>query len=148
MIFHTKPADFNPRFEVVSCFFEYAGTFLMLHRQAWKPQGNTWGLPAGKVDSGETKEEAIAREMEEEIGYRCDPKEFIFRHTVYVKYDAYDFVYHIYSLTIDERPDLVINEEEHKSHRWVTPREALEMDLIEDEAPCIHLFYNLESVAQ
>ncbi len=39
----------------------------MVHR----PRYDDWSLPKGKVDAGETDEEAARREVEEETGLRC-----------------------------------------------------------------------------
>ncbi|MBI5061206.1 MAG: NUDIX hydrolase [Candidatus Aenigmarchaeota archaeon] len=61
MIFKIKPKDFNPRFDIVSIFYERDGKFLLLHRLDNKPQGNMWGVPAGKVENGESLEEAMLR---------------------------------------------------------------------------------------
>jgi 8-oxo-dGTP diphosphatase len=36
-----------------------------------RPQYDDWSLPKGKLDEGETWEEAALREVEEEIGLRC-----------------------------------------------------------------------------
>jgi 8-oxo-dGTP diphosphatase len=36
-----------------------------------RPQYDDWSLPKGKLDAGETWEEAALREVEEEIGLRC-----------------------------------------------------------------------------
>jgi len=36
------PENFTPKFEVVSCFVEYKQEILLLQRQDYKPQGNTW----------------------------------------------------------------------------------------------------------
>ncbi|MEI6118972.1 MAG: hypothetical protein WCP92_07315 [bacterium] len=41
MLYKEKPADFNPKFEVVSCFVEYKNEILLLLRQDHKPQPNT-----------------------------------------------------------------------------------------------------------
>lgn len=40
---------------------------LIVHR----PRYDDWTLPKGKLDRGETLEEAAVREVEEETGYRC-----------------------------------------------------------------------------
>lgn len=40
---------------------------LVVHR----PRYDDWGLPKGKLDPGETDEEAAVREVLEETGYRC-----------------------------------------------------------------------------
>jgi ADP-ribose pyrophosphatase YjhB (NUDIX family) len=50
MISKNKPENFTPKFEVVSCFVEYKNEILLLLRQDHKPQGNTYGVPAGKID--------------------------------------------------------------------------------------------------
>jgi 8-oxo-dGTP diphosphatase len=38
---------------------------------AHRPHREDWSLPKGKLDPGESWEEAAVREVEEEIGYRC-----------------------------------------------------------------------------
>jgi 8-oxo-dGTP diphosphatase len=37
-----------------------------------RPQHSDWSLPKGKLDKGETFEEAAVREVEEETGLRCE----------------------------------------------------------------------------
>ena len=37
-------------------------------------RANKWGLPAGRVDEGETMQEGAARELLERTGYKVDPK--------------------------------------------------------------------------
>jgi ADP-ribose pyrophosphatase len=39
--------------------------------------GNLWELPAGLIDKGETPEEAAARELAEEVGFRMEPSALI-----------------------------------------------------------------------
>ncbi len=62
MISRDKPEHFIPKFEVVSCFVEYNDEILLLLRQDYKPEGNTYGVPAGKIDEGETPDKAMKRE--------------------------------------------------------------------------------------
>lgn len=141
MMTQEKPDDFNPKFSIVSCFFEYQGKLLLLHRQDSKPQANTWGVPAGKMEDGESADEAMLRELAEETGYVASHYPPILKCTVYVRYSEYDFTYHIYHLTLVESHTVRINQRSHKNFRWVTPAEALKMDLIQDLDACIELFY-------
>ena len=143
MIYEEKPNIFNPRFEVVSCFLEYNDEILLLHRQDHKPEGNTWGVPAGKVDEGEEIYETIVREIREETGFEIPDKEIKHFTKLYVKYPNYDFIYHIYSTKLDKKQEVNINPNEHKNFKWTTPKNALSMNLIEDLDKCIELFYNL-----
>ena len=144
MIFQKKPEDFNPEIRVVSSFIEKNGLILLLRRQDHKPQGDTWGVPAGKIDDGENKEEAVEREIEEETGLKFPSSEFSHHGKVYVRYPSYDFVYHMFHVQMNGRDGGVkINPEEHKDYRWVKPESSLEMKLIRDLDSCIELFYDL-----
>lgn len=141
MIFFTEPKDFAPKFEVVSCFIEHEGDVLFLHRQDHKPQGNTWGVPAGKVDAGEQLETALLRELSEEIGYELQSSDLKYFDKIFVRYPTYDFVYHMYHHLPKTRPEIRLNPEEHKAIAWVTPQKALTMNLIPDEDVCVKLFF-------
>ena len=46
---------------------------LLLVRRTQEPQAGKWGLPGGFVETGETWQEAGAREMREETGFTIDP---------------------------------------------------------------------------
>ncbi len=47
---------------------EGAVEVLLVHR----PRYDDWTLPKGKLEPGETHEEAAVREVEEETGFRCE----------------------------------------------------------------------------
>ena len=143
MIYKNPPENFNARFEVVSCFVEHEGEILLLHRQNNKTEGDKWGVPAGKKEERETESEAIAREMREETGLDLHSGLFQYFDKVYVRYPDYDFVYHMFTVKLEERPNVLINESEHKNFQWADPQRALELNLIRDEDQCIRLFYRV-----
>jgi len=134
---------FDPQFEAVGCFLECAGEFVLLERQSHKPQGDTWGLPSGKIEVGETPDEAMLREIDQETGHRASPTSLKHVRTVYVRYDdGADFSYHIYRVVLREKPIVRINPDEHKDYKWVLPLAALDMPLIGDLDGCIKLLYS------
>jgi 8-oxo-dGTP pyrophosphatase MutT (NUDIX family) len=65
-IYQNKPEDFKPKFEIVGSFLEWDGKILILHRQDFKAQGNTWAIPGGKIEKDETPIQASIRETYEE----------------------------------------------------------------------------------
>jgi 8-oxo-dGTP pyrophosphatase MutT (NUDIX family) len=101
-------------------------------------------MVAGKVDQGENLTQALIREVEEEIGLVVRPDDLKYFAGYYVRYPNYDYLYHIYHLSLSEKPVLNVNKDEHKDYRWITPKEALKLDLILDEDSCIKWSYNIE----
>lgn len=143
MIYKTEPANFSSRFEVVSCYIEHDGEILILHRQDHKPEGNTWGLPAGKIDEGENEFDAVTREVLEETGLEIEPGDLEYLEKLYVVYPTYQFIFHMFKLPLKERPRIKINDSEHKECQWVKPVDVLKLDLIPDFDECLKIYYNL-----
>ena len=139
MIYKNKPENFNPKFEVVSCFVEYEDEILLLLRQDHKPEPNTYWVPAGKVDAGESLIQSMQRETKEETD--IDLADAIYFDKLFVRYPEYDFIYHMFSRRFSSKPKVKINPNEHKQYIWKTPAEALKMELIRDLDECIKLFY-------
>jgi 8-oxo-dGTP diphosphatase len=140
MIYRRKPMRFSPRFEVAGCFVEREGKLLLLHRRDDRPQGNTWGVPAGKLTRAETPEEAMRRELWEETGIDVHDRDLRAVKTVFVRYAEYDFLFHVFSVSVPAEVSVTLRSEEHKNFRWVTPLGALGLRLIPDLAKCIELW--------
>lgn len=143
MIFKKQPEDFQPRFEIVSCYLEYEGKFVLLHRHLHKSQGGKWGVVAGKVEENETPGEAMVRELKEETGFAASAEQLEYFTKVYVRHGGYDFVYHMFRLELDHQPEIRTNPREHVAFKWVTPSEALKMNFVEDLDTVIKLFYKV-----
>jgi 8-oxo-dGTP diphosphatase len=141
MIFHTLPEQFAPRFDVVSCFVEQKGKILLLHRCAHKLEGGKWGAPAGKIDPGESTEEALVREVYEETGINLRAYAVECLGKIYVRYPEYDFIYHQYKTVVEDMLEVKINPKEHEAFRWQTPQEAIGLDLVTDFGECIKMHY-------
>jgi mutator protein MutT len=61
-------ADTKIDVTVVRALIESGGRTLLVRRAAWDSLPGRWELPGGKVDRGEPRLEALAREVEEETG--------------------------------------------------------------------------------
>ena len=143
MIFKTEPTDFNKKFDVVACYVQHDGKFVLLQRQPHKSRGNQWGLPAGKIDEGETKEQAMVREIHEETGLEVQENELEYFETIYVRPGDTDIVYHTFSIVLPDRPEIKIRDSEHQSFVWVSTEESLKMDLVHDLDECNKMFYKI-----
>lgn len=141
-LYFQEPKDFNPQVEVACLFVEYQGQFLMLHRQDCKSQGNLWGVPAGKLDPYEQPLDAALRETKEETGMDLYHNEVNYVGKVFLKHPIGDLIFHMFKTEIASNPDLVkIKSSEHKGFTWVTPEDALQMNLVLDQDTCIkHVF--------
>ena len=144
IVFDAPPTDFAPKIEVAAAYLLDGERFLLLHRQDHKPYGNTWCLPAGKLDQGETPLEAVIREVHEETGlHHTDYEPF---RTFYVRYPEMDFTYYLFSLRVENTPAITLRREEHKDHHWVTPEEASGYTLIPGEKECIERFFHSKDI--
>jgi len=65
----------QPVITVVSAFLEDSlGRILLGQRPADKPMPFLWEFPGGKMEAGETPEQALARELAEEISIVVSPR--------------------------------------------------------------------------
>jgi len=140
MLYHEQPEDFHPKFDVVGCFVEHDDKILLLQRATHKSEPGTWVIPGGKVDPGETREQAARRELLEETGIALDGGiEFV--ASVFVKFSTYHFTYNMFRTRVKDQPKVTHNPDEHGHARWVTRKEALAMELILDLDACLAIAY-------
>jgi 8-oxo-dGTP diphosphatase len=96
--------------------------WLLCLRPAHKRHGGLWEFPGGKLEAGESLEDAARRELTEELGvFVTDVGE-----PVYVRHDAGSrFVIEFAEVNITGTPQAI----EHDEVRWVTLREVLALPL-------------------
>jgi mutator protein MutT len=73
-----NPKKLPPPLLAVRAFIQDDGKILILNRAPGDAYGNLWCLPGGKVDFGQTAEEAIVREVLEETSLECTSAQFLF----------------------------------------------------------------------
>jgi len=141
MVYEQKPEGFKPKLEVAVCFIHSGDKVLFMKRLPYKPQGNTWGIPGGKADSGESAQEAAIREIREETGIAIPEQAISDLGEVFVRYPEMDYTLHLFEYKADTLPRVTYNPKEHSDYKWVTLEEALQLPLIPGEEECINLVY-------
>lgn len=144
IVYLDPPADFLPRAEVGGCFCESEGKLLFLLRSSHKPQGNTWCVPGGKLEQGETPQAAVLREVMEETGLLLAEEALRYCQKVYVRFPDRDIVLHLFRAPLAAIPsELSIAPDEHSTYRWVTFDEAVSLPLIPGGLECLrYAFHN------
>ena len=67
---NTRPIPGALRF-VAAALIVRGGEILICQRRPDQPMGLQWEFPGGKIEAGESAEEALARELEEELGIQA-----------------------------------------------------------------------------
>ena len=104
--------------EVVAALIWDGSRFLACQRPAHKARGLLWEFVGGKVESGESREEALIRECREELGITVKPLDIFME----VTHTYPDLTVHLilYNAVIT---DGEIQLFEHNDARWITPAE-------------------------
>ena len=129
--------NFDPVAEVAIALIRSGNQILLLQRSSESHHGGLWALPGGKLELGETAQEAIERELLEEIGCQLQPTLLTLR---YARNGPIDCVAHLFDLQLDEPCEITLNEE-HQAYQWTNQWESL--DLMPGEAEVIRLIQRL-----
>lgn len=109
-------------YEVVAAIVVRDGKILAAQRGYGELQGG-WEFPGGKIERGESREEALAREMKEELDAEISIDEFF--RTVEYTYDDFHMTMHCYLCSI---PDGHMELLEHSDARWLGKDEVDAVD--------------------
>ena len=109
--------------EVVAALIWDKDKFMICQRPAHKARGLLWEFVGGKVEAGETKEEALIRECQEELDITLSVGE-VFTDVVH---EYPDITVHLtlFNATIFEG---VPQKLEHNDIQWITPNEIQNYD--------------------
>lgn len=116
---------------VVAAAIERDGHYLAARRTRPVDVAGLWEFPGGKVESGESEEQALAREIREELGVQIDvgarvPGEWPLRD---------DLVLHLYvAALVDGEPAPL---EQHDEVRWVAREDFDSVDWLPSDVDAV-----------
>ena len=119
---------------VVAAIITKGNLFFIAQRNRKKHLGFKWEFPGGKVDKNETNEEALKREIKEELNINI----FVEKKITEEKYvdQSINIILHYYFCKIT---DGVIILNEHENSVWVSKNDIKYYDMIEGDSNIINL---------
>jgi 8-oxo-dGTP diphosphatase len=113
------------------------GEILLAQRPEGKRLAGKWEFPGGKVEEGESPEEALVREIKEELNIDirakdCEP--FWFLSHDYVADFGFHLLMPVYRCRMWEGAPQAM---EHAAIKWCCPTKMHEMDMIEADAELV-----------
>lgn len=122
------------KIEVVAGIIFYRDQILCVQRPKNKLQyiSEKFEFPGGKIEEGETQEEALLRELLEELNISVEIKSFY--HTVMHAYPDFELTMHGFICELNN-PELSLNE--HISLKWLTINELEQLDWAAADIPFV-----------
>ncbi len=106
------------------------GRILLAQRHENKHQGLKWEFPGGKLEDGESPEECLSRELEEELGVKTKVSDIY--TAVFYNYPDFDILLLVYfSEIISGTPEPF----GCRQVRWITPEQMPELEMPPADAP-------------
>ena len=119
---------------VGAAIIAHQGKILITLRPQNKRLGGYWEFPGGKLEEGETPQDALARELKEELDITIEVGPIL--TTVYHRYDWGSAL--ILAYRCHYRGGIIKNLEV-ADHCWVEPPDLLSYDILPADRPIIEL---------
>jgi 8-oxo-dGTP diphosphatase len=126
---------------VVACaLIDPDGRVLLAQRPADKAMGGLWEFPGGKMEPGETPEDALIRELREELGIAV--KEACLAPFTFASHAYTDF-HLLMPLYVCRRWEGTPQALEHAALKWVRPKDMADYPMPQADLPLIPMLRDL-----
>lgn len=123
------------KIEVVAAVFtNERGEFYCARRKDEGPLALKWEFPGGKIEAGETHQEALVREIKEELSTDILVNDYIM--TVNHQYEFFHLTMHAYHATIINGS---LTQNEHTGAKWLSKDQLDQLDWAEADLPIVDL---------
>lgn len=120
--------------KVTAAVIERDGKILVARRKRQDAQGGKWEFPGGKLETGETPEDCLKRELQEELGIETEIGEFLCSSKVAYDHMAIELLVYRASHVSGEIALRV-----HDRVEWIVPEALSKLDFSEADKPVIRL---------
>jgi 8-oxo-dGTP diphosphatase len=123
----------SERIVVVGAALLDAGRLLAARRSAPPELAGRWELPGGKVEPGETPEQALVRELREELGVEAEPLtrvpgEWPLREP---------YVLQVWTAALRPGSPAPKPLQDHDDLRWLAPGETWDVNWLDQDVPAV-----------
>lgn len=124
---------------VACAIIEQEGKILAAQRSPATSLPLKWEFPGGKIESGESPEQCLNREMQEELGVSVHIDRALSAST----HSYPDFTVTLYPFTCRLKCDSTITMHEHHALQWIEPHRMPELDWAAADQPIITEYLTL-----
>lgn len=123
------------KLDVVAAIIERQGKILLARRPMSADQPGKWEFAGGKLEAGETQQQAVTRELREELAIQARPGRFIASHCCNIAgREVCLHAWHVTHFTGEPTARF------HAALHWCTPEEARDFDLAPADVPLLEAF--------
>jgi len=122
------------KIEVVAAILKHGNEILCAQRAESKLEyiSKKFEFPGGKIEAGETKKEALKRELEEELNINPNINDLYL--TVVHQYPDFELTMHSFLCDVESK-EITLNE--HISSQWLKSTELLGLDWAAADVPIV-----------
>lgn len=121
--------------DVVAAIIEKNGKILLAQRDASSDQAGLWEFPGGKVEAGESQPQALARELDEELGIIASVGNYVASN----QWQQSERIIRLHAWRIEAYSGELQNRC-HSDFVWVTPEQAFGYPLAPADVPLLDAY--------